>query len=792
MRLCYSWLKELADFEWDPAELADKLSMSGTETVVSGPLFPEFTGVVVGKVEDCDPHPSADKLKVCKVDTGSTVLSTVCGAPNVRTGLKVAFAGPGAELPGNLAISAVDMRGVKSEGMICSETELGLSDDHSIIMELDRQLKIGTSLREALELDDWLLEFDLTPNRPDCLSAIGLAREIAALTGTKLKMPKIHLSETDQSAANEVDIAIENPQSCPRYMARVIHDIRIGQTPWWIKKKLYSAGTRSINNVVDITNLVLMECGHPLHAFDFDRFSAPKVVVRGAKIGEKFTTLDEVERTLAEGTVLITDSKKPVALGGIMGGLESEVSERTSNVLLESAYFDPPTIRKSGKQLGLTSESQLRFEKGADPNNVPNACDRAAYLIQKYAGGKVLAGQVDCYPEPVKPILITLRPARVNNLLATDLSSPQMIDILSALEFGVKTGKKLTVAVPSFRPDVTREIDLIEEIARIFGYDKVKTATAAGGTLLTRERPEERFKEVLRTALTSQGCVEALTNTLIDPVKDKVVSALEGHIAVLKPVSAELSVLRQNLLSSFLNIISYNLNRKKSDISFFEVGRVFIPSGDKLPNELLKLGIAFCGKEQAVHWDRELSDYDFFDLKGVLQSISSELRIGDLKLSPKESRLLEKSMSFDVLFGKDICGICGEVARRAREQYDIDLPVFYAEIDMQMLYEKFSSERTFVPVPKYPSSLRDLAVIVDNDVFSADLRDEIVQSGGELVTRVELFDIYEGKPIPASKKSLAYSIEYRSDSKTLTDEEVDTVHRRIIERLTKKFSAELR
>ncbi len=792
MRLSYSWLKELADFDWDPEELADRLSLSGTETKVSGALFPQFSGVVVGKVEECGAHPSSDTLMVCRVDTGSTVLTTLCGAPNVRAGLKVAFAGPGAELPGIGRIAVVEKHGTKSEGMICSESELGLSDDHSVIMELDISHKIGTSLREALDLDDWLLEFDLTANRPDCLSAIGLAREIAALTNSKLNLPRFEMEEIEDKAESEVEILIQNPDLCPRYLARIIRAVTIGQSPWWIKKRLYSTGIRSINNVVDITNYVLMEYGHPLHAFDFDLFSAPRVLVRGANKGEKFVTLDQIERTLSEDMVVITDSVKAVALGGIMGGLESEVTDNTANVLLESAYFNPKAIRQASRKLGLSSESQIRFEKGTDPNIVPAACDRAAWLMQKYADGTVLAGSVDRYPNEIHPVKIRLRPARVDQILATELSTPQMIDILSSLEFGVKTGKELEVSVPTFRPDVTREIDLIEEIARIYGLDRIRTSMTAGGSLVTPERIEDRFYRILKTILTSSGCVEALTNTLIDPARDKIISNLDDHIRVLNPVSAELIALRQNLVLSFLNIISYNLNRMKSDIRFFEIGRIFIPADSTLPVERDRLGIAICGVESTVNWDRKPVAYDFFDLKGVLEIIAAELRLGEVRLQPSEQVFLEKDVSFDLLFGNEPCGLCGEISRKCRDQYDIGMPIFFAELDVEAILGRFSEERTFVPVPKYPSSTRDMALVVDKDVLATNLRSEIVAAGGELVVRVDLFDVYQGKQIPDSKKSLAFSIEYRSESKTLTDEEIDVVHDRIVKRLGDKFSAELR
>ncbi len=793
MKICYGWLKELVDFDWDAEELAHRLTMSGTECYVTGPLFPNFTGVIVGKVVSCEPVDSSDKLTLCEVDTGSSAMTSICGAPNVRPGLKVAFAGPGAELPDRIKVEVAERVGHKSEGMICSESELGLSEDHSGVIELDNTVKVGSNLRQALDLDDWLIEFDLTPNRPDCLSAIGIAREIAVLAGTKVCHPPIELNEISDLAADAVEIDIEDPELCPRYMGRVIKNVKIAPTPWWIKKYLYSTGVRSINNIVDITNFVLMEYGHPLHAFDYDLFSAPKVLVRSARAGEKFRTLDDVERTLEEGMIMITDSKKNVALGGIMGGLDSEVTEESSNVLLESAYFHPTAIRRTSKKLGIQSESQVRFEKGADPQCVPRACDRAASLIQEYAGGKVLTGQVDCYPKEINPVKISLRPGRVNEILDTDISVPEMIDILSGLKFAVQPGKELGVTVPTFRPDVTREIDLVEEVARIYGVGKIKSSESAAGSLVTPERPEERFYRVLRALLVSQGMVEALTNTMIDPAKDKVVSGLDNHIKVLNPVSVELSVLRQNFLHSFLHIIAYNLNRKKSDIPFFEIGKVFIPKeGDPRPCEPARLAIAFCGEEADLRWDRPPEKYDFFNLKGVLEILADDLGLGGLILTPKEYPFFEKGKSFDVRLGEADCGFCGVVSQSALDAYDIELPVYFAELDLDMLIESFSEERVVKAVPRYPSSVRDIALIVDEAMLARQLSEVIEEHGGDILESISLFDVYAGKQVPAGKKSLAFSIEYRSIRKTLTDEEIDRVHNAIVKALGEKCGAELR
>jgi len=469
MRLGYRWLKELVDFDWEAHELCERLTMAGVACEANHLVFEPFTGVAVGKIKSITPHPQDGNLQVCVVDIGLKTVTTVCGAPNVSVGLKSPFAAVGAVLPGGIKIEPVEKQGVLSEGMLCSEKELGLSDDGSVIMELEPGLRTGSDLWEKLELEEASIEFDLTPNRPDCLSAIGVAREIAAIAGSKLKLPDFVLEEIPRPSSAEVKVEIADAQACPRYAARLIEGIKFAPSPFWLKRKLVSAGVRPINNVVDITNFVLMQYGHPLHAIDFELLSYPQILVRTANAGEKFVTLDGKEHELQELDILITDSVKPIALGGIMGGENSEVRPETQRILLESAFFNPTYICRTRKRLGMQTESAIRFEKGADPNIVGIACDYAAWLMTELADGKVLAGRVDNYAREIVPVEIELRPARVNQILATDITTPRMIDILTSLGFGVKSGKTIQVTVPTFRPDCTREIDLVEEIARIYG-----------------------------------------------------------------------------------------------------------------------------------------------------------------------------------------------------------------------------------------------------------------------------------------------------------------------------------
>ncbi len=791
MQLGYNWLKELADFEWEAEELCERLTMAGVACEANRAVFEEFSGVVAGKIKAIEPHPSSENLKICTVDIGLKTAVTVCGAPNVAVGLKSPFATIGAELPGGLKIKPVDKGGVKSEGMLCSEKELGLSDEGSIIMELEPGLKTGIDLWSKMELEEPLIEFELTPNRPDCMSAIGIAREIAALAGTKIKRPEYELEELEKPASELVKVEIADPIACPRYAARIIENVKIGQSPFWLKRKLVSAGIRPINNVVDVTNLVLMEYGQPLHAFDYELFSMPEILVRTASKGEKFVTLDEKEHELDEDDILITDASKPVALGGIMGGLNSEVNDKTKQILLESAHFNPTYVCRTRKRLGIQSESAIRFEKGADPNIVEAACDYAAWLFSKLAGGRVLSGVVDCYPQAIEPVTIELRPPRVNQILATDITAPQMIDILHSLEFGVKSGKVITVDVPTFRPDCTREVDLIEEIARIYGYDKIGTSLRASGQLLTERSREEILLEKIRENMGRQGLYEILTINLVDPVKIQKLGIKDEYIELLNPLSSDLAVYRTNLFINMMQVIARNLNRRQKDLKLYEIGNIAFRTENGHTEET-HLSIAVCGQPEVRNWAMQSQPYDFYDIKGIAEDFTDGMGLGKPELKEAEHPFLEKGLSFDLYFNKTHIGMCGQASKTGMELFDIEYPVYYMEMNVEKISELYTGERVFKKLARFPSVWRDIAVIVDDSVFGDKLLETIYESGDKILVDAELFDIYTGKQIEKGKKSLAFNLEFRSDEKTLTDEEVEPVFNKIISQLQQRFNAKLR
>ncbi len=792
MQISYNWLKELVDFELSPHELAEKLTSIGTAVESVESVAAKLDNVIIGKVVACDPHPRKENLKVCKVELGKDLQTTVvCGAPNVRVGMKAPLALPGAVLAGDIIVQSVDKYGIMSDGVLCSQADLGLSDDHSGLMEIDPAIKSGSDLKSALNLEDHILSFDLTPNRADCLSAIGIAREVSAIIGSPIKRPSAEMKEVPEQASAQVEIGIEDTEGCPRYAARVIRGIRIGRSPWWIQQRLLASGIRCINNIVDITNYVMLEYGQPLHAFDFDNFSQPRVVVKRAQVGEVFTTLDGVERKLSEDVLLITDGAGPVAIGGIMGGQYSEVSEKTTNLLLESAHFNASRIRRGRKHLELTSEAQTRFERGADPNIVPFALDRAASLIEKFAGGKVCAGIVDCYPTKIEPIKLELRPARVNQVLKAEMSSPTMIDILKGLEFKVTPGKNVTVEVPTFRPDVTREIDLIEEIARVYGYDKIPVAMRAGGNLVVSRDQGAVFTNKLKQTLLAQGYFEAVTISIGDP---KMISQVEPGVKcveILNPISEDLKWLRPSLMPGLLGVVYQNVSHQVRNVKVFEVGIVMSGSTGETPAETQRLGIAFSGTDMGENWAFHPSDLGLQDLQGILESLAG-LVTGELVMVPSAEPVFDGDCSFRVeLDGKRI-GKCGKVSGQTLKTFSIKSDVFALEVDFDELVAKRRVTSQYLALPRYPSIERDIAVVVDETLQSRAVVNAISEASDENLREIIVWDVYRGKQVPSGKKSIAYRLIFQNESKTLTDNEIDHVFNKIVDSLKREFGAELR
>jgi phenylalanyl-tRNA synthetase beta chain len=792
MKISFNLLRRLIDFKWSVDELAHKLTMSGSEVEHIQEKGSEISGVVAARVESVERVADSDKLTICRLYDGKGNIQVVCGAPNVATGQTVLFAPPGSSIPG-MALEKTTVHGVESSGMILSEAELELSDNEAEIAVLSDSAKPGTALDEMVEYRDTIFDLEITPNRSDCLSHIGIAREIQAMGGGRMRLPEIHLDEIAEKAEKVLSIAIDDPEGCPRYTGRVIRNVRIGPSPLWLKMILYYLGMRPINNVVDITNYVMLELGHPLHAFDYDLFSRPQVVVRRAQLGERFVTLDSVIRELNSEHLMITDGQEGVAIAGIMGGEKSEVSGKTSNILLESAYFNPVRIRRGSKALGLATESSRRFERGADPRMAPLANDRACEFIAQLAEGKTLKGMIDAHPEPFTPATIELRPEKVNSILGSDINAGKMADILQALDIKVSRNGRITAEQPSFRPDLTREIDLIEEIARIYGLDNIPAVFKPGGALVTPESRESRIIDRVRSYLVGAGGIEIFPMTLVDSRMVERFGLSESAVRLMNPLSEEMAVVRPNLILSLLPVIRRNLNFKEKDLFLFELGSIYIPTGKgQLPRQSTSLIIAMTGEERPVFWNDSPPPRDLFSLKGALECLAEHLNICRPRLKPGSHFAFEETRCFEVYMDEIMAGHMGKISAKACSIADIKGDVFVAELDFEKIAELVPDSPPMTELDRFPSADRDIAIIVDEGANSEEIRELIFGSGRGLVSSVVVFDLYKGRNIPKDRKSLAFAIEFRSPDRTLTDQEVDEAQGRILKSLKDKFGAELR
>ncbi|RJQ33002.1 MAG: phenylalanine--tRNA ligase subunit beta [Actinobacteria bacterium] len=793
MRVSLNWLNEYVKIDdLSPEELADKLDLTGTAVEGIDEPAKGLDRVIVSQILKIKPHPNADKLTICEVTTGKQTLDIVCGARNMAEGDKVPLALVGAVLPGGFKIKKASLRGVESNGMLCSKTELQIGEDASGLMILPADLKVGQPLAKAMQLDDVVIELEITPNRPDCLGMIGMAREIGAILGRPYKIPEIDYRVESKEVSELVSVKIENPELCPRYAAKVITDVKIGQSPDWMKRRLIAAGVRPINNIVDITNYVLFEYCQPLHAFDYELVKDGKIVVRRANKGEKITTLDDIERSLNENNLLITDSSGPIALAGVMGGATTEVSTETKIVLLESAYFDPKNISRTSRNLGLISESSMRFERGIDPNGCAIAADRAAQLMADIAGGKVLKGTVDIYPKKINPVTINLSVDKTNQVLGTDIKNSKIEKILESLDLNISKDKSsLNVKVPTFRPDLEREIDLIEEVARLYGLNNIEStlpeSSGKHGELTREQKIESRVKQLL----VSTGLMEAITYSFQSKDLIAKLPVDQDVVAIANPLSEDHGVLRTTLLPGLLSTFMFNVNRGQDNVKLFELGKVFLPNS-KLPKEPGKLGIIIGGSWQDKEWHQDKLSFDFYDLKGILELIFDDLKVSGYDFSPKDYQIYKQGRSASIVVGSDKAGHIGELTQKVLDVFELSKAVYYAEVDMASLMKSSSQEVAFVGVPKYPGIDLDVAILVNKEVANKDIMRAIKEAGQELLKTVRLFDLYTGKGIPDNKKSLAFSLYYQNYERTLKMEEALLQHKKVKKALEKEVSAEIR
>jgi len=815
MRVSMKWLSELVDVDLGVPELVDRLDLTGTAVEGVEVLGAALEGVVVGLIAAKERHPEADKLWVTTVDVGgSEPLTIVCGAQNFEAGDKVPVALVGATLPNGMTIKKAKLRGVPSQGMNCSATELGIGSDASGLLILPADAPVGMPFAQYRGLADTVIELEVTPNRPDCLSMAGVAREIAAVTATTYRHPAGSPSEQGAAAAESVRVEIADPELCPRYTARLIRNVKIGPSPDWLAERVAAAGARPISNIVDITNYVMFELGQPLHAFDAstiatDESGRAHIIVRGANPGECMTTLDGQRRELKPGMILITDPSGPIALGGVMGGENTEVGERTVDILLEAASFQTTSISRTSRSLGLISEASSRFEKGVDPNACTAALDRAAQLMADLAGGQVAPGIVDVYPRPVEPITLTLRLERVNAILGTTLTAEEVASILVSLELGVSGGPSaFEVTVPSFRPDLVREIDLVEEVLRVWGMARV-VATLPGG----RERvggltPDQRLVERIGTTMRAAGLNETMTYAFADPEDltriGRELPSDELLVELINPMSEEQAVLRRTLLPGLLRSVSANQRHGVADVHLYEIGSVFwTAEGRKSPKERTVVAGVMAGSWNDASWsdprgkdaspDAELrsSVLNFFDGKGVLEALAIELGFPRFTVRPVVLGWLQPGRAADVIVNGDVVGWLGEVHPLALRSFEAEGPVVAFELHIAPLI-KGSRPKKYTEVPRFPAIEIDVALVVDEAVAAGKVESAIVSAGGKLLEGASLFDVYRGPGVPEGKKSLAYSLRYRAQDRTLSDEEVLPQHERLLRKVAGAVGAELR
>lgn len=807
MYVSYKWLANYVDLTGvSPEDLAEKLTRSGVEVEGIEKRNKGVSNVVVGYVVSREKHPDADKLNVCKVDVGKEEhLQIVCGAPNVDAGQKVPVALIGAKLPGGLKIKKSKLRGVESQGMICSARELGVNDKllpkeiQEGILVLPEDLEIGQSIESILGLDDAVLELSLTPNRSDCLSMIGTAYEVGAILDREVIEPTIDIPESEESIEGKVNVSIEATEDCYRYMGRLITGVTLAPSPMWLQNLLIAAGVRPINNVVDITNYVMLEMGQPLHAFDYDRVPGGNIVVRKALAGEKIVTLDDIERELDEEMLLITDGEKPIAIAGVMGGANSEVTGDTHNILLESAQFAGSSVRKTSRKLGLRSEASLRFEKEIDFQTVQKALDRAASLLAELAGGKVARGIADAHVHTPEETWVTLRMSRLNNVLGTQLEREQVEKIFARLSFHYKVdGELINVHVPSRRRDITREVDLIEEVARLYGYDNIPTTLPVGLNTRGALTREQSLRRNMRDIFNAMGLDEVSTYSFTrkEIIHDFADIYKEGEpVSLAMPMSEERSLLRTNLLPHLAETAAYNLNRKQRNISIFEIGNVFITeekSLTKLPDEKLTIAGLLAGNQTAQHWGQSNVPVDFYYVKGILESLFARLGIQDVVFkAAQDLKGMHPGRTAQVLIQGQIVGYIGQIHPVLAQKYDID-ETYVFQLDGEQIIHFATAHTGMVPLPKYPEITRDIAVVVDRGVTADELRTLIEKSAGALLESVTIFDVYTDAKLGENKKSIAASCSYRDLEKTLTDEEVQKVHEKVVAALAEEYGAELR
>lgn len=793
MKVPYKWLKDYVDIEVSPKELGDRLTLSGSkveEVITSGD---EIQNVVTGKILKIEQHPDAEKLVICQVDVAKgEPVQIVTGANNMKEQDIVPVALHGSSLPNGIKIKKGKLRGVVSNGMMCSEEELGIAGEEQVhgLMILPENTPVGKDIKEVLGLDNSVIDFEITSNRPDCLSVVGIARETAATLGVSYTMPKLSFKANNkENIKDNLKVEVRDNTLCRRYMARGVKNIKIEESPAWMQERLLQAGVRPINNIVDITNFVMIELGQPMHAFDRRQITTGTIVVDRAEEGEKFTTLDEVERVLNHGVLTIKNGNTTIGLAGIMGGLDSEVKEDTTEIIFESANFDGTNIRVASKNLGIRTEASGRFEKDLDPNLALIAIDRACNLVEELGAGEVMEGTIDIYPSESKSKTMDVSAAWVNGFLGTNITAEAMKEYLNRLELStVVSGDTLIITVPTFRGDINIKEDVAEEIARIYGYDKIPVTVMTSASVRGGKSKKQKLEDKVINTLLACGLNESISYSFVSPkVFDKILlpkdSKLRNAVAIKNPLGEDFSIMRTTSIPSMMEALARNYSRSNEEAKLFEIGKVYIPNEDsnKLPEEKNIITIGMYGKS------------DYFDLKGIVENVLDTLGIQNSSYERQsENPTFHPGKTALLNIKKDLAGILGEIHPDVSENYGIEERCYVAVLNLDVLVDLTAMDKKYSPLPKYPAVSRDMALLVDEEILVQQIEDIIKRQGSNMLESFKLFDVYKGSQIPEGKKSVAYSLTYRLENKTLTDAEVSKVHEKILRSLEHQLGAQLR
>ncbi len=800
MKATIEWLSDFVEIDCEIHKLADLMTMSGFEVEAVERLGEGLEKIIVGEIMEVSPHPTVKGLTVSKVAAGSSTVTIVSSAPNISVGLKGPLALPGTRLPGGIEVGKRAFEGVESVGVLLAEDEIGLTADHSGIMVLPAASKTGRPITEAMNLVDWLLDVGVTPNRADCLSIIGLAREIAALTNVPLKKREITVVEEGPDINTLTSVQVIDKDLCPRYTARIVQNIAIKQSPFWMRLRLKRLDLRDISNAVDITNYVMLEYGQPMHAFDYELLAENRIVVKRAAEGERFYTLDAVERTLDKDVLMICDGEKTVGIGGVMGGANSEIQDDTKNVLLEAAFFHPPSIRRTAKKLNLPSEAAFRFERGVDPVGVVEANNRAAELMRELAGGVIARGMIDIVGEIPRARPLTIRTARTKKIMGFEVTTDETKDYLKRLQIEVtgETTDSVTAVPPPYRMDLEREIDLIEEVGRLKGFELIPETLPEIGMEFTEKSPIRTLTQRVSDVMLSAGFNEVITYSFIAADSFDRLGLPEGDarrtaIVLKNPMNEDMAVMRTELIPSILKTCVTNINYLNYDVRIFEIARVFRTNEKGLPREEEHLCALISGKRHPKQWGMPAVDVDFYDIKGIWETIVDKLGLLEIEYTDNGGYpYLDAEQSCAIVSGKTPIGCIGKVDPETMKRFDLGRDAYVLEANLSALLGCAAREIAFKPISRFPSVQRDISMMVGGDVKSGEIVETISAAGDALIRDVTIFDMYQGKQIQQDKKSLALTVRYQSEERTLTDDEVNVVHGRVIDALKKRLDVQIR